>query len=128
VGADDPTNAAAELDIAEQEWELSKDSDYDVGKALSSLESRFAALMQQGKEMELSPATSDQIRAIVMAGKALDEKKKAARETKKAELLARKQALLDARERRRSTEKNGNEKTAAQMKAAKFMMSQSQNK
>lgn len=113
--------SAEEIADATNDWDLAKDPQYDVAKALTTLESRITSLTQVGAEIDLTPASSDQIRALVQAGKALDRRKLEERKAKKEALLAKKADIMQKRAARANDDKTVETKNAAKQKATKFM-------
>lgn len=108
-----------DIERANKSWD--KAEVYNIEYDLSDLESRFVSLAMVGAEIDLTPAMPEQVRKIVMDGKALDERK---RKEKQERLILNSQkvhaATVAAKEKEKQEQKQ-EVKSAAAKKASKFM-------
>jgi len=108
--AEQVTTTEEDIRIAQDEWNQTADPDYDVERSLDTIESRFQSLTDSGK-LDMTKASSDQIRLLVEAGKRLDAMKKAKwkkrqgqKKDKKEAQKRMKEAQIKKDARRKSTE------------------------
>lgn len=119
--ADGLEATSEELKMAEHAWSSTVDTNYDIKKEMTSLESRFVSLLQSGKDVDLSKATSDQIRNLVRASKELSRQKKEAAERRLAEEKKAFEEAAAAEKAASAKQVKAKKASAAEKQALKFM-------
>lgn len=112
-----------EVEQMEKAW--TRDESYDVDYQMSDLESRFVSLAMTGCELDLTPALPEQIRALILKAKALDQRKQQAKEEQEALESARERERVAAEMEAAKSAAQKSSKSAAERKAEKFMRKKS---
>jgi hypothetical protein len=101
-------------------WETDE-PEYDTGKMLSSIESRVHSILQMGGEVDLTPASADQIRHIVAEAKILSQTKREAAMGKIHAQRAREHRIAEAQAQNEMIASKIEKKKASEGKANKFL-------
>eukprot|EP00035_Acanthoeca_spectabilis_P010299 m.182615 g.182615 ORF g.182615 m.182615 type:complete len:467 (+) comp14979_c0_seq1:86-1486(+) len=112
-----------EVEQMEKAW--TRDESYDVDYQMSDLESRFVSLAMTGCELDLTPALPEQIRALILKAKALDQRKQQEKEEQEALESARRRERVAAEMEAAKSAAQKSSKSAAERKAEKFMRKKS---
>jgi protein tyrosine phosphatase len=115
--------AATQLEIeqAEQTWHSKTGESYDIKKSLSTIESRLTSLIQRGTEVDMSKYRPEQIQALVATSKAIDDRKAAEAQQKRDQFQKTEKKIAQLKVEAVQIEQKHEEKTKAQIKAAKFL-------
>lgn len=97
------------------------DTDYNLQKTLTDLESRVSSLLQSGSEIDMTRATTDQIRNLVLNAKVLAARKSDAAAAAKQQQEDNEMKALEAKQQKEAKVQKEAQVTAANMKAQKFL-------